>query len=320
MPLILSSDEEAPGLRKAWLDEYDHVVPHDALEFFGRAEFARLVTDNVRALAAFQSELEGIQVTVNDAFLLHDGESDPVGHARLTLLRLYVQNLRQWRCIATRAQRQWRCASEHRPGTKELYFELPKNGWQERNNIERALNELDSCTDQLPTGWGGRPFGQEEGEVVFDEGGGRMEEGVAEGAGSTGAAAPGLVDYSGSDTESEDDFVLTARGQPAGVRMSDVFPGGEAEEESDETESESDEDNMPSLLSDTDSDDTASIADLMASGPDELPTVVADPVHEFYDVMDALVAQTADRLGEWEAANRETTGEFIDGRFVDHGQ
>lgn len=321
MPFILSNNPEASELQRRWLDEYDRVVPNFiSVEFFGRAQFARLVTENVRALVAFQNELEGLQDRVNDALVVYDRESNPVETARLTLLRLYVQNLRQWRYVATRAQRQWRFANEHGPGTKEPYLELPKNGWQERDNIERALNELDSCTDRLPAGWGRGPFGQEEVEVVFDEEGVRVEEGVEDGTRDVGGAAPGLVDYSdsGSESESEDDFVLTVRGQPAGVRMGDVFPGGEAEEEDAESSESESIGSIPSLILDFESESSASIADLMAPGPDELPAAVANPMREFYDVMDALVAQTADRLGEWEAANRETTGEFIGGRFVDH--
>lgn len=308
MPLILSNHEEAPGLQKKWLDEYNDIVP-DAdditLEFFGKARFARLVTDNVRALAAYQCELAEIQKTVNGAIMVRDGESSPVEHARLTLLQLYLQNLKQWRYAATRALRQWRFANEHGPDTKDPYFEPPKDGWQERNNIERALNELDSCTDRLPAGWGGGPFGQEEVEVVFDEEEAQVENGMAEGgeaaaAGSEGEE-PGLVDYSDTDSdseeESEDDFVLTVNGQPTyngqpiagylaeGYRIGDVFPGGEAEEE--EAESEMDG-----------SDDS-----------DELPD-------QFDSISQAILAQTAWMLEEWEAANRDTTGDFIDGRFV----
>ena len=297
MPLILSNDAEAPGLRRKWINEYNHVVPDDvAAEFFGRAKFARLVTDNVRALAAFQSDLNEIRETVSYAIMVHNERSNPVEGARLTLLGLYVENLRRWRCVATRAQRQWRFAGEHGSGTKRPYFELPKDGWQERNNIERALNELESCTDRLPAGWGGGPFGQEEVEVVFDEGGVRMEEGGADDARGAGEAAPGLVDYSESedesedDSESEDDFVLTVNGQPAGIRMSNVFPGGEAEEESDTAESEED---AESSESESDGDSLASLPSLTDSD---------DSVESAED--------------EWETANRETTSEFINGTFI----
>lgn len=302
MPLILTNHEEAPGVRQQWLQGYDkmfggEMTPKD----IASAKFARLVTDNVRALAAYRTDCEHASMLIITALEDavdedSDWEINPVETARLRLLRMYMTNLRQWRTNATRAYRQWRFSEDHGSGSKDPHFELPKDGWEERDNVERSLNELDPCTDRLPPGWGGGPFGQErvDVEVVFEAGDVRVQDGAeAEGAGDVVAAAtPGLVDYSdtesGSDTESEDDFVLTVNGLPTynGRPIEDQFPGGEAAEETTgEEEEESDS---------GDSDDSDGLVDLME--------------------------RTSDALEEWEAANREMPGGFIDGRFVEHAE
>lgn len=350
MPLILGNDDEAPKVREHWYKEYhaiaveNELTPQDVVS----ARFARLVTDNVRALACTHNELIEIQELIHNAMredtdVSHDWQTNPVETARLNLLHLYIQNLRRWRSVATLALRQWRFAGDH--DVRDPYFELPKDGWQERSNIERALNELDSCTDRLPAGWGRGSLGQEGGEVevVFEEGVAQVQDGAGAGE-PAGAVVPGLVDYSdtesdtdtrgdtesGSDTESEDDFVLTVNGQPTynGRPIGDVFPGGEAEDEETASEEESESgDGLPDLTididTDTDSDDSDGLVDLMARNSAELPLPrgpLPDPEREFRHAMDTLMEDMADVVAEWEAANRETTGEFIEGRFVERAE
>ena len=347
MPLILSNNPEAPKLRQQWLAEFNLVVPNGiSWEIVASADFVRLITDNVRALAAYQNELRDIATMVD--CIIQDDESsaaNPVERVRLNLLSLYLDNLRKWRIVATRALRQQDFADEYDSDSSESDFELPKDGWQERNNIERALNELDSCTDRLPQGWGEEPFGQEELEVVFEEEGAATTEGV-------GSAPPGLVDYSDtgsdtesdtdSDTDSEDDFVLTINGQPSGHRMGDVFPGGEAEEEVTATTSEFNPsleealnqmppewhaiawlppDQVPTReqvdAALTSMSESETINDQSTESEDEDES---DESEDFAALMDEIARETEEVATAWEATNREMTGEFIDGHFVEYAE
>ena len=356
MPLILSNNEEALELRERWIRErrrwrLDHdVMPNvTTWQVIPSAKFARHITDNVRALAAFQTELEDVWALLDDDAAtssldetITTATRNPVETARIKLLRRYVQNLMQWRTVATRAQRQWHFAEDYGSGSKEPYFEPPKDGWQERNDIEWALNELDSCTNRLPLRWGRGIYGQEkevvdEVELLFDEGAAENPSDVAQGL--------------SNDSESDDDFVLTINGQPSGYRMGDVFPGGEFEEEGHQSNEETlnrmppewhaiawlPPDEVPTreqldaavtamveaetinnygiesgddvLDTDIDSD---GLFDLMARNSVELSTEVIDPVHDIYATMETSIGV----IDEWDAVNRETTGDFADGRFV----
>jgi len=332
MPLILSNHEEAPEVRRQWVQNFHTTFNGElASQMTASAEFARMTTDNVRSLAAYPNDCENVNTLITSALeeandVNSEWDISPVEATRLRLLLRYTENLRQWRIVATRAHRQWRFDEDYGSGHKDPYFELPKDGWEERSNIERALHELEKYTDALPQGWLGSVFGEEEVEVVFDAG-----DAAGEGAGSGEQAAmggegwaSGLVDYSDAESEdgeseegesedeeeSEDDFVLTIDGQATyngqpiteGYRIGDVFPGGEAEEEEPGSESDGSDD-----LDDLDLMNVIWEEDPLTSGP----------VHEGFDtLMDTLVAQTAGTLEEWEAANRETVGDFADGHFV----
>jgi hypothetical protein len=185
------------------------------------AEIAESLEENIGRAEIVAREL-GLSATEN-----------AIVKTRLVLCDRYVQNLMRWREEARRVHRQWRFNE-----TEDEVPELPKTGWQERDALECALWHMKSYTGVPPLG-----FTPEERAVTA-----LVESVMGLPQGSVEESEP-------SDTESEDDFVITIDGEPmgGGVRMEDMFPGGDdegresSEEESSGTDSDGSTDTDPEM-------------------------------------------------------------------------
>ena len=209
-------------------------------------------------------------------------------HARWVLCGLYVQNLQEWRDEALSVLRQ-------SSGSEQDCQELPKTGWQERDNIERALWQLGKCVDRLPDGWGSTPL-----EAMVD--------GIIDIPGSSSESEEEAETDSEEETESEseDEFVLHIRGD-----IRDLFPGGDDEGRETESESEEDNDDDSGEENDDSGEDEEDSEDEDDCSDEELEAFI-----ERFEETARSMNFGGDAEEDWDMPNREAPpGAFHDGEY-----
>lgn len=276
-------------------------------------EEARNMTGRARLFANAYEEIQHLAEVVTGArhpeATVEWYEEERRAHLARTLLSLaYLNSVQEWIDAARIVMRRWR----FNEGADGEPPELPKVGWQRRDLIERALEELGDAVSLggLPSTWVGYSVIPSlrhlepgvEGDPVDSE-----DEAEAEEDESGLDTSDDESDDEGDD-EGDDDFRLVIRGS----RLNTPPPSASASSESNELRRM--QGGIPEIIDDFDSDDDSDDSDDESddeSDENEYSTDNDEDANGFGSDSDF------DDAPMWDTPNsEEEPGAFVNGRFI----